>query len=119
MKGFDVLKWGTIALIKYIVRIPRVNSRSKAYEPNFNISLEDPANCGCVDLHEYLSELFHDRCFFLNSVLDEYDFRIKKVVSIRQDASLTPSSMRGAKCYGNVSLFIYLFLFLFIIVKLP
>ena len=92
-----------------------MNTRFEAYETNFNISLEDPPNCGCVDLHEHLSELFQDRCFLLNLVLNECYFRIKKIVLIQLDASLTPSFMHEAKYFGNIYLFIF---YIIIIVKL-
>ena len=45
-----------------------------------------------------------------NLTLEEYIFRIKKDVLCCWASTVTSSFMRGAKCYGNIYLFIYLFI---------
>ena len=53
------------------------------------------------------SKLFEDRCFLDYSDMNEYYFCIKKDISLRWGSPFTSSYMHGAKCYGNIYLFIY------------
>ena len=89
--------------------IRRVNSRFEAYKLNFHNPSEGLPNCGIYS-SPWAFECPPRSCFFVDSVLmDGYYFRIKKDVSSCWGSLLTSSSMRGAKCLGNIYLLIYLF----------